>query len=78
MTTTPQQRTAPAVRAARPHPQAITSLVLGVAGLTLTAGITSPFAWRKAQQALAAIDAAPQEHRGRGLAQIEHVRDLLG
>ena len=78
MTTTPQQRTAPAVRAARPHPQAITSLVLGVAGLTLTAGITSPFAWRKAQQALAAIDAAPQEHRGRGLAQIGRVLGILG
>lgn len=78
MSTTPQERTAPAVRAVRPPPQAITSLVLGVAGLTLTAGITSPFAWWKGQQAMAAIEGAPSQYNGRWMAQVGRVMGILG
>ena len=78
MTTTPLQKSAPAVRPARPHPAAITSLILGVAGLTLTAGITSPFAWWKAQQALPRSRPPRTSYRGRGLAQIGRVLGVLG
>lgn len=70
--------TGPAVRPTRLHSNAVTSLVLGVAGVTLTAGITSPFAWWKANQALAAIKAEPTHHSGRMVAQIGRVLGVLG
>ena len=59
--TTHEASTAPALRPKRTHPAAIASAVLGVAGLTLTAGIASPFALWKGQQAITAIEEFPDE-----------------
>ena len=76
--TTHEASTAPALRPKRTHPAAIASAVLGVAGLTLTAGIASPFALWKGQQAITAIEADPDDYEGRGLANLGRVLGLLG
>ena len=76
--TTHQAGAAPALRPKRTHSAAITSAVLGVAGLTLTVGITSPFAYWKGKQAIAAIEADPDDYEGRGLANLGRVLGILG
>ncbi|MEO9324621.1 DUF4190 domain-containing protein [Nocardioides sp. C4-1] len=46
----------------------VTSLVLGVLGVTIAFGITGPFAIIKARQAIAEIDEKPERYEGRTLA----------
>ncbi|MCY7395129.1 MAG: branched-chain amino acid ABC transporter permease [Nocardioides sp.] len=76
-TQTPVAATAP-VTAKKTSRHATTSIVLGVLGLTLTVGITSPFAFLQANKALAEIDAAPGHYEGRMLAQVGRVLGVVG
>ncbi|MCY7401221.1 MAG: branched-chain amino acid ABC transporter permease [Nocardioides sp.] len=73
----PVAGTAPAT-VTRTSKHAVAAMVLAVLGLTLTVGITSPFAYLRAKKALAEIDAAPEHYSGRGLAQIARVLAVAG
>ncbi|WP_232675865.1 branched-chain amino acid ABC transporter permease [Nocardioides sp. R-C-SC26] len=80
-TSEPTPAPGPAVapqQVARTSKGAITAMVLAIAGLTLAVGITSPFAYVKARQALREIDAAPGRLTGRGMAQAAQILGIIG
>jgi len=59
------------------HPQATTSMVLGILGLVLCT-VIAPFAWRMGRTTLAEIDASGGQLGGRGQAQAGYVCGLIG
>ncbi|MGA8257490.1 MAG: branched-chain amino acid ABC transporter permease [Nocardioides sp.] len=75
--TTTAAPAAPA-RIKRTSPDAISALVLAIAGLTLAVGFTAPFAYLRGTRALREIDAAPERLGGRGLAQAGRLLGVLG
>lgn len=59
------------------HPQATTSLVLGILGLAVC-GVLAPFAWYIGQQAVRQIDAAPWSYSGRSEANAGRILGIVG
>ncbi len=60
------------------HPQAVTALVLGILGLVLCGGLTSPFAWWLGRKAMREIDASGGAMGGRGQAQAGFILGIIG
>ena len=65
------------------HPNATTSMVLGIVGLVLgmSCGVgflASPFAWVLGAKAVREIDAAPHAYDGRGQAQAGKILGIVG
>ncbi|WP_201791514.1 DUF4190 domain-containing protein [Aeromicrobium sp. PE09-221] len=65
------------------HPQATTSLVLGIVGLVgtficLLPALLSPFAWWLGGKAVKEIDAAPQQYSGRSEASAGRILGIIG
>ncbi|WP_185973056.1 DUF4190 domain-containing protein [Aeromicrobium piscarium] len=65
------------------HPQATTSLVLGIVGLVGTficflPAFLSPFAWWLGGKAVKEIDAAPQQYSGRSEASAGRILGIIG
>ena len=65
------------------HPQATTSLVLGIVGLVGTficfvPALLSPFAWWLGGKAVKEIDAAPQQYTGRSEASAGRILGIIG
>lgn len=73
----PGSAEAPAIKR-RTSKHAVTAMVLGVLGLTLTVGVTSPFAYLQATKALKQIEESPEHYDGRGLAMIARVLGIVG
>jgi hypothetical protein len=67
----------PPVAYAPDHPQATTSLVLGVAGVVLC-GLAAPFAWATGRRTVREIDASQGRLGGRGAAQAGYVLGIIG
>jgi hypothetical protein len=67
----------PPVAYAPDHPQATTSLVLGVAGVVLC-GLAAPFAWATGRRTVREIDASQGRLGGRGAAQAGYVLGIVG
>ncbi|MEO5708557.1 MAG: DUF4190 domain-containing protein [Nocardioidaceae bacterium] len=65
------------VQFAPEHPQATTSLVLGIIGLVLCS-VVAPFAWRLGKRTLDEIDASQGQVGGRGAAQAGYVLGIIG
>ncbi|CAN5500579.1 hypothetical protein BH10ACT10_BH10ACT10_29440 [soil metagenome] len=65
------------VRLAPEHPQATTSLVLGIIGLVVCS-VVAPFAWRLGKRTLDEIDASQGQVGGRGAAQAGYVLGIIG
>jgi hypothetical protein len=59
------------------HPQATTSLVLGILGIVLCQ-VIAPFAWSTGKRAVDQIDAAHGQLGGRGMAQAGYVMGVIG
>ncbi|MDT9594545.1 branched-chain amino acid ABC transporter permease [Nocardioides zeae] len=60
------------------HNGAIGSVVLGIVGITVAFGFTSPFAYLKGRRAVTEIDAAPGQYSGRALAVGGQVLGVIG
>lgn len=58
--------------------QATTALVLGILGLVVCAGITSPFAWVMGNNELKAIDAGRRPPENRGTANAGKILGIIG
>jgi hypothetical protein len=59
------------------HPQATTSLVLGILGLALC-GLLAPFAWYIGGAAVKEIDASPHAYSGRSEANAGRIMGIVG
>lgn len=59
------------------HPQATTSLVLGILGIVLC-GVLAPFAWSMGKKAVAEIDASNGTVGGRGAANAGYILGVIG
>ncbi|MDF9715616.1 DUF4190 domain-containing protein [Nocardioides sp. ChNu-153] len=57
---------------------AVTSVVLGILGITLAFGFTSPFAWLAGRKAVREIEASDGRQGGRGLAIAGQVLGVIG
>ncbi|WP_139980988.1 ABC transporter permease subunit [Nocardioides litoris] len=74
---TEEPKAAP-TQARRTPPEVVTSIVLGILGITLALGFTSPFAIIKGRQAVAKIDEDPARYDGRPLAMVGQVLGIVG
>lgn len=67
----------PRYQAVPDHPQATTTLVLGILGLVLC-GVIAPFAWSMGNRVQAEIDASRGAVGGRGSANAGRVMGIIG
>lgn len=60
------------------HPNALTSLILGIVSLVLCSGLLSPIAWYLGAKAVKEIDAAPHQYGGRSEANAGKIIGIIG
>ena len=59
------------------EPSAVTSMVLGILGLTVC-GVLAPIAWSMGKKSLANIQAHPGMYAGEGMAKAGHIMGIIG
>jgi hypothetical protein len=72
-----QPQGSPPVGYAPDHPNATTSMVLGILGIVLC-GLIAPFAWRIGKRTMNEIDASNGQLGGRGTAQAGYIMGIIG